>query len=56
MEKLSECQKVLKENLLHSLVCLDFYKDIEAYVQENKFEAQSQEVSKHIDKVEDLIH
>ena len=53
--KLQECLTVLKETQLHSLMCLDFYKDMEAYVQENRYESQDKEVEKHLDKVDELI-
>jgi len=31
--KLEECQQALKETLLNSLVCIDFYKDLENHIQ-----------------------
>ena len=36
-------------------MCLDFYKDLENYLQENRYENQSKEVTLHFDVIEDLI-
>ena len=39
-----------------SLMCLDFYKDIESYVQHYKFEnEQSEEITEHIDMLEEIL-
>lgn len=34
---MEECQSELKQTMLNSLMCLDFYKDLEAYIHENRF-------------------
>jgi hypothetical protein len=42
--------------MLNSLMCLDFYKDLESYISENRFHTQSQEVLKHFSGIDALIH
>lgn len=32
VEKLQECQTALKESLMNSVSCIEFYKDIEAFI------------------------
>lgn len=53
--KLQESVNVLKECQLHSLMCLDFYKDMEAYVHDHRYQNQNKQVEEHLDKVEELI-
>ena len=38
LQKMELCQSELKQSLLNSLMCLDFYKDIENYIHENKYQ------------------
>ncbi len=52
--KLEECQRAIKENMLNSLVCIDFYKDLENHIQQSKYEEQEDEVMKHLDIIEGL--
>ena len=40
MLKMEECQQELKQTMLNSLMCLDFYKDLETYIQENRYDSQ----------------
>lgn len=36
-------------------MCLDFYKDLENYIQENRYEQQNQEIIHHFDVIEELV-
>ena len=55
MAKIGECREELKQTMVNSLICLDFYKDLENYLSENKYEDQPQEVTQHFDVIEELI-
>jgi hypothetical protein len=41
--------------MIQNLVCLDFFKDVEQYVTESKFESKSDEMQMHLIQVEDLL-
>jgi len=41
--------------MLNSLMCLDFYKDLQSYINESHYSTQSVEVSKHLQMVDNLI-
>eukprot|EP00347_Sterkiella_histriomuscorum_P009617 403340524 len=53
--KMEECQQELKQTLLNSLMCLDFYKDLESYIQENRYAQQKPEIIHHFDVIEELV-
>lgn len=53
--KMDECKAELKQTLLNSLICLDFYKDLECYISEHRFQSPLKEVSMHFDVISDLI-
>ena len=56
VEKLEHCQKALKEAMLNSYICLDFYRDLELYIEENRFEEKNELARKHLDAINGLIH
>ena len=45
----------LKQTMLNSLMCLDFYKDLETYISENRYSCKSNEVLKHLGSIDGLI-
>jgi len=36
-------------------MCLDFYKDLESYIQENRYAQQKPEIIHHFDVIEELV-
>ena len=52
---MEECQMELKQTMLNSLMCLDFYKDLETYISENRYSCKSNEVLMHLGNIDGLI-
>ena len=55
MKKMEECQDELKHTMLNSLMCLDFYKDLENYISENRYNSESEEALLHFAAIDKLI-
>jgi hypothetical protein len=53
LAKMEECKTELKQMLLNNLICLDFYKDLEAYLNEHRYE--SPVLTPHFNIISDLI-
>jgi hypothetical protein len=41
--------------MLNCLMCLDFYRDLEAYLNEHRYQATSQEAQRHLTSIEALV-
>ena len=60
-QKLTECLCALKDSMIYNYLCIDFYKEVQSYVQENQYTAaeagrqQSDEVTRHINEVNRII-
>jgi hypothetical protein len=55
-QKLTECLCALKDSMIYNYISLDFYKDVQLYVQQNQFTGgQSDEVMRHLNEVNRII-
>lgn len=51
-QKLTECLCGLKDSMIYNYLCLDFYKEVQSYVQANQYaHGQSDEVTRHLNEV-----
>lgn len=56
LKKMEECQMELKQTMLNSLMCLDFYRDLEGYIGDHRYNTSSKEVLTHLSAIDTLIN
>ena len=55
-QKLTECLCALKDSMIYNFISIDFFKDVQQYVQESQFTGgQSDEVTRHLNEVSRII-
>ena len=55
-QKLTECLCALKDSMIYNYLVLDFYKEVQAYVQMYQYsQGQSDEVTRHLNEVTRII-
>ena len=55
-QKLTECLCALKDSMIYNYLVLDFYKEIQQYVQTNQYESgKSDDVLRHLNEVSRII-
>ena len=55
-QKLTECLCALKDSMIYNYLVLDFYKEVQQYVQMHQYQAgQSDDVMRHLNEVNRII-
>lgn len=52
---MEECRTELKQMMLNSLMCLDFYRDLEGYIGEQRYKKENQEVIYTLNEIEGIM-
>lgn len=55
-QKLTECLCALKDSMIYNYLVLDFYKEVQSYVQTNQYQrGHSDDVVRHLNEVNLII-
>lgn len=52
---MEECRTELNKMMLNSLMCLDFYRDLEGYIGEQRYKKESQDVIHTLNEIEGIM-